>query len=228
MMNKKLIITLLVFSTLLLGGCNFLGFNKNNSKGDNNSNDNKNDEPFEREYDQDQKSDDGNYTIDAAKSNIVWKVRGNDNQMNTGNVKLKSGQATVEEGSLKTADILVDMNSLIADEGKVAVANYIKGSTYFNVAANPEVAIKIIKVERIPEDPDDMLNYEVTAEITIKGQTQEESFDASIIEIGDNVISLKAEVDMNMKNYGTADNAAPEAMKNSFEMNLDLYFNPGV
>jgi polyisoprenoid-binding protein YceI len=212
----------------MLGGCNFLGFNRNSDSNNDNSNDNVDNKPFEREYEKDQKVEDGNYVLDNTRSSVLWKVRGNDNVMNKGTIMLKSGSAMVTEGVLENAEAMVDMTTLKSEENKIDIENFIKSNTYFNTQSNPEVTIKILELNEIPEDPDDMLNYEVEATVTIKGQTREVSFDAAIIEVADNVMNIKAEVDINMSEFGTAENTASNSVKNSFEMNVDLYFKPEV
>lgn len=217
-MDKKLItLSWILLSTLALSGCNF--FNKNNG-GDQKPTPT----PFVREYDYDQKAEDGNYTVNTVDSIVNWEVRDSKNKLYNGTVNIKTGEANIEDGKFKSANIVLDMSALKIEGDNPAIENFIKSNEYLDVTTYPEIKLEIPEVKEIPVSPNDRLNYEVKAKANVKGQSDDLNFDAEIVEISDNVIKFVAEVDLDMKAFGADQSKSPESVKLNFELNPDIRF----
>lgn len=221
-MNSKFFIVFLLSSALLLSGCNF--FKNNQGNGDNNG-ENPEATPFQRDYEYDQQADDGTYQLNTANSTVRFSVDGTNGETYTGTIQLASGTAVVEEGQLQSSEFVLDMNTLTVEGGLTNIADYLKGSNYFDVQNNPQITGSINAVEEIPQSPNDLLNYEADAEFTIKGTTNDQDFDAAIIETSDNVINIIGEIDVEMDEYGNA--AEANTVENDFEFNIELNYQPG-
>lgn len=220
-MKKSVLLVTLIFSTVILSGCNFSWVGGNNDK----NKDNKPEPtPFQRDYDLDQKSDDGSYKIDLSKDEtkkVGFEVRGTDNKINKGTIEIKGGSAVVEDGVLKSASIVLDMGTLKTEKGNGSIESAIKGGSYFDIANNSELNLKIVPGDKIPPSPNDLLNYEATGELVVRGQTKEVKFDSSIIETSENVITVSADVDVDMSDFGVSNN---DTLKSKFVLNINLVF----
>ncbi|MBP9758461.1 YceI family protein [Candidatus Dojkabacteria bacterium] len=224
-MNKNALVVSLILSSLILGGCNFLGFGKQDVPDDGNK---PKPTPFQKEYDLDQQSEDGNYKIDLSKDDykkVGFEVRGVDNKLNKGSINIKSGSAVVEDGILKSAEIMLDMTTLKVDPVNMTIETAIKSSDYFDVTNNSELKLTIVPGDEIPPSPNDDLNFEALGGLTIRGQSKEVEFDSSIVEISENVIRVAGDVDINMVNFGSpADN---NMLKTRFVIVTNFHFIKG-
>lgn len=107
--------------------------------------------------------------IDLGKSKLFWqgtKVTGR----HWGDIKFKSGNVTTKDGALAGAEFVVDMNSFnatdLSGEWAEKFNGHIKGADFFEVEKYPTATLKVKKVE----------GFTVTADLTIKGVTQEVKF----------------------------------------------------
>jgi polyisoprenoid-binding protein YceI len=127
------------------------------------------------------------YTVDTKTSNVNWvgeKVTGK----HTGTLKLKEGAVDFENGKPVAATIKVDMNSMTCTDltGEYAgkLIGHLKSDDFFSVEANPVVEFIAKSFESKGGD-----KYMVKGDLTIKGITNEISFEANISEKGDNLMS---------------------------------------
>lgn len=217
-MNKRIMLfVLLLGSSVVFGGCNLVA--------PKNTDDNNKPEPtpFEREYDFDQKSDDGDYKLDLENSVVNFEVRGNDKKINKGVIGVKSGSATVEDGIFKSSGTVVDLASLKLEVPNSNLENVIKSDDYLAIASNPELVINIVSADKISESPNDELNYEIEYEISFRGKEKKYSSDASIVEVSDNVIKVVAEIDIKLADFGGT--TANDLVENKFELNTNFTFS---
>lgn len=121
------------------------------------------------------------FTIDPAASKFMWtatKVTGE----HTGGVPVKSGSVTVADGTLRGAEVIMDMTGItcidIDNEGANAkFVGHLKGADFFEVDKHPTAVFKITKVEPIKDATAGKPNYTVTGDLTIKGITKPNTFD---------------------------------------------------
>lgn len=107
--------------------------------------------------------------IDTSKSKLFWqgtKVTGR----HWGTINFKKGSVTTKDGALTGAEFVVDMNSFNATdlqgEWSEKFNGHMKGEDFFEVKKYPTATLKVKKVE----------GFTVTADLTIKGVTQEVKF----------------------------------------------------
>jgi polyisoprenoid-binding protein YceI len=124
------------------------------------------------------------YQVDDAKSKINWtgkKVTG----QHTGTLKLKSGNVVFENELIKSVEINIDMTSMICTDitDEKTNANFIghlKSEDFFSVEKFPTATFKSTKFEKLNTTKQGAPNYKVTGSLTIKGISNEISFDAYI------------------------------------------------
>lgn len=124
---------------------------------------------------------DGVYTLDTQKSSLTWtgsKTLIKD-YFDTGTVAFKEGSVVVTNGAIVAGSFIVDMKSLEPlstgkGEGESMLAEHLKSADFLDVEQYPITTIGIKSV----------VNGVVTADVTIKGMTEEVSFPATISQDG--------------------------------------------
>lgn len=160
--------------------------------------------------------------VNLSESNIHWvgkKVTG----QHEGNITLKSGMLTMQEGALTGGTFVVDMNSMTCTdlEGTSAdnLIGHLKSDDFFGVETHPEAQLNITTVE-------DKGNgvYGVTGDFTIKGITHPASFDMTINDgrATANVIIDRSKYDIRYGSNTFFDNLGNKAIYNDFELAVTL------
>ena len=160
--------------------------------------------------------------INIEKSTIHWlgkKVTG----QHEGNISLKSGVLTMEEGRLTGGEFIVDMTSITCTdlEGKSAgnLVGHLKSDDFFGVDNYPEAKLTFNQIEDKGEGV-----YGITGDFTIKGQTHPASFDLKMSEG-----SASSVVIIDRSKYGVRygsnsffDNLGNKAIDDNFELTVNL------
>lgn len=137
------------------------------------------------------------YAVNLEESTIGWFgkkaiVEGQHN----GNVTLKSGELSISEGTLVGGSFVVDMNTITCEdledeEMNAKLVGHLKADDFFGVEANPEASLVIKSVE----------GDNITADVTIKGETNEVTFPATVTE-EEGVVTAEAEIVLNRTDFG--------------------------
>ena len=140
------------------------------------------------------------FSADTQKSTVKWigeKVTGE----HFGNIDLKSGDLTVENGKISSAAIVMDMTSInVKDlEGEYAdkLQGHLKSPDFFNVA---DYATSTFALTDFKEKKSENGNYEITGTLTIKGITHSISFPAQVDITGNQVVA-KADLTFDRTKY---------------------------
>lgn len=134
--------------------------------------------------------------INIAESIINWKAKKTlvTTSNHNGTVKLKSGFVIIDEGVLNGGEFVIDMTSVsnkdLGGAMKEKLEGHLASNDFFNVANFPTAKLIMKKITSLENS-----RFSVTADLTIKGRTNEVNFDAVIEEI-DNVISLKTDFEI--------------------------------
>ncbi|MGB0523042.1 MAG: YceI family protein [Flammeovirgaceae bacterium] len=170
------------------------------------------------------------YVVDASKSAVKWvgeKVTGK----HEGGISVKSGALEVKNGQLKGGEFLIDMTSItctdLQGEWAGKLVGHLHSDDFFSTEKFPISTLKITKAKAKGDN-----NYEVTADLTIKGITKPVTFTTSFEEAG-NAVNAKATIKVNRTEYdikyGSAsffDNLADKAISDEFTITVDLTANP--
>jgi polyisoprenoid-binding protein YceI len=167
------------------------------------------------------------YNVDTQKSSIVWtgyKVTGK----HTGNVKVKNGTLSMENGVLTGGSFEIDMTSItctdLEGEWAAKLVGHLKSDDFFGVEAYP--ISKFVITKAIPQDTKG--NYKILGNLTIKGITKEVRFFANVAEAGDMVnASGKITVDRSDYNvrYGSGsffDGLGDKTIYDEFDLQVSL------
>lgn len=161
--------------------------------------------------------------IDAAASNIHWKGEKFTGDYHEGNISLKSGSFTLDNGKVTGGNFVVDMTSMTCTdlEGGSAkkLIGHLSSDDFFGVATHPEAKLVFTQVTGKGNGV-----YAVTGDFTIKGITNEASFDLTVT---GNEATAKVIIDRSKHNvrYGSNsffDNLGNKAIDNNFELEVTL------
>jgi polyisoprenoid-binding protein YceI len=129
--------------------------------------------------------------VDAKASTLKWhakKVTGE----HFGTINVAGGNVTVDKGMITGGAIEVDMTSInvtdLQGEYKGKLEGHLKSDDFFSVEKNTRSVLTIKKVEAI-KGSKTAENFNVIADLTIKGITNEVSFPAIIVVKGNTVTS---------------------------------------
>ena len=167
------------------------------------------------------------YTVDPQSSNIVWtgyKVTGK----HSGNVKIKSGKLTTDNGVITGGSFEVDINSITDTdmEGEYAakLVGHLKSDDFLGAATYPTASFVITKA--IPQDTKG--NYKILGNLTIKGITKEVKFFANAAE-ANGVLNASGKItidrsEFNMR-YGSGsffDGLGDKTIYDEFDLQVSL------
>ena len=116
--------------------------------------------------------------INASKSKVMWtgkKIAGS----HSGEIKIKEGYLEFKGGNISGGSVVMDMNSMtntdIDDaEGKKKLIGHLKSEDFFGTEKYPTATFKITKASAFANG-----KSAVTGTITIKGKSQNISFDVT-------------------------------------------------
>jgi len=160
------------------------------------------------------------YTVDASKSTVKWTgYHLAKSYEHNGNVTIKSGSLDIDNGKITGGSVVIDMTSIsnndLDDKKKNAkLVGHLKSGDFFAVEKHPEAKLAITKVE----------GNKATGKITIRGITEEISFELSDVKVSDEMVSasttLKVDRTKHEVSYGwTLENAM---LSNEFQLEINI------
>ncbi|QLE01667.1 YceI family protein [Galbibacter sp. BG1] len=162
--------------------------------------------------------------VDTEKSEVTWKgykVTGS----HEGTVALKSGELTFDGDKLVGGDFTVDMTSLgstdLEGEYKTKLDGHLKSDDFFGVNNHPTANLTFTKVKSTGKN-----SYEVTGDLTVKGETHPVTFDMSVY---GSKATANVKIDRTKHNvrYGSGsffDNLGDKTIYDEFDLVVDLVF----
>lgn len=160
------------------------------------------------------------FAINAEGAEVMW-TGSKEEGAHYGSFALTGGALMVSDG-IDGGDATIDLTKMTVldeemdDEGKGKLAGHLSSEDFFNVAAHPNVSVAITGSEAfsgeagmIPDNlPDPLESYFVTApthnimaKLTIKGESHDITFPASIKIDGDNLAAM-AFISFDRREYG--------------------------
>ena len=170
------------------------------------------------------------YTIDASKSTFKWtgkKVTGT----HWGYIKFTSGTIATDGTNVTGGSFTVDMNSmdcqdLTPDKGGSKLLGHLKSDDFFGTTTYPMSTMTIKSATAKGGG-----QFDVKADLTIKGATSEVAFPATISMDG-KMLTAKAAFTVDRTKYGIKygsgsffDNLGDKAISNDFDVEVDIAAN---
>ena len=142
-----------------------------------------------------------------------------------GTIELKSGYLTLDNNDLVGGEFVIDMTTIVCTDlsgkGKASIEGHLKSDDFFSVDKFPTASLTILDVKK-----KGLGQYQVNANITIKGMTQEIMFDA---EIKDKTAKAKIVIDRTefgiiYKSGNFFEELADKAIYDEFKLSIELKF----
>ena len=141
-----------------------------------------------------------NVRVNEKNSTIKW-VGSKVTSSHEGNVKIAKGILSINHGTLVGGEISIDMNSITCTDIKSEKKNqylveHLKDEDFFNTKDFPVASIKIMRAHKGEGN-----NYEIIANLTIKGITHPITFEADVAINGVNFLA-KAKIKIDRTKWG--------------------------
>lgn len=148
--------------------------------------------------------EDGTYQLLPAESTFNWSGKKPliDGYINTGSIAFTDGSLSVTGGEV-SGTVTLDMSTLVAlgtpkkpgQEG--ALAEHLKGERWFDVATYPTAEVTLVHmVQNAPG------TYDVTANLTMHGQTNEITFPVQMTADGSGRVTVRAQTEIDRTLWG--------------------------
>ena len=129
--------------------------------------------------------------VDDQKSTVKW-IGSKIAESHEGLISIQNGVLLINHGTLVGGDITIDMSSIqttdMSDKYNKKLDSHLKNEDFFDVEKHPISTIKITKATKTEAN-----NYEIVADLTIKGITHSIIFDAEV-NIRKSVFFAKAKI----------------------------------
>ncbi|NQY67917.1 MAG: YceI family protein [Flavobacteriales bacterium] len=142
--------------------------------------------------------------INAERSSVIWRgevagVYGHD-----GIVNVKSGNISVENNAITGGEVVIDMTTIVATdsasyktegEGQITdLESHLTTADFFNTGEFGTSTFTITSVS----------GNSITGNLTVRGKTNEETFEATTLKVNDNGASVSGTLVFNRQNYDVA------------------------
>ncbi|MGB1932581.1 MAG: YceI family protein [Flavobacteriales bacterium] len=158
---------------------------------------------------------------DSALTWVGSKVTGS----HEGTIELKSGYLTLDNNNLVGGEFVIDMTTIVCTDlsgkGKASIEGHLKSDDFFSVDNFPTASLTILSVKK-----KGLGQYQVNANITIKGMTQEIMFDAEIKEktAKAKLVIDRTEFGIIYKSGNFFEELADKAIYDEFKLSIELKF----
>jgi polyisoprenoid-binding protein YceI len=168
------------------------------------------------------------FKVDAAKSTFKWSGKKAIGAPHWGYVKFTDGSLSVEKGVLQGGSFNVDMNTLDCQDldaasGGSKLIGHLKADDFFGTEKFPKATLVIKSATAKGSNM-----YDVKADLTIKGTTNEVSFPATVA-IAGNTATAVASFTVDRTKFGIKygsgsffDNLGDKAIDNNFTVDVNL------
>ena len=158
---------------------------------------------------------------DSALTWVGSKVTGS----HEGTIELKSGYLTLDNNDLVGGEFVIDMTTIVCTDlsgkGKASIEGHLRSDDFFSVDNFPTASLTILSVKK-----KGLGQYQVNANITIKGMTQEIMFDAEIKEktAKAKLVIDRTEFGIIYKSGNFFEELADKAIYDEFKLSIELKF----
>lgn len=144
--------------------------------------------------------------VDPAGSRIEWTGRSRTGR-HVGGVALSRGSLVIREGRLAAGSFTLDMTSLHNDDIQdgllrgILVA-HLSSRDFLNVAEHPEAFFETTRVLPLVCGTPGAANHDVEGQLTLRGQTRDLNFPATVERLDDGRIAVEAHFDLDRTRWG--------------------------
>ena len=163
--------------------------------------------------------------VDLEASTIGWVGYKTVGDPHDGTISLSEGSISIEDGEIVGGSFVIDMDTIESNEGLDGLVDHLKNEDFFEVETYSTAEFEITSVEALEGEEG---THTISGNLTMKGETNNISFPATISEEG-GVWSAQAEfvvdrTDWNVQ-YGSDkffDNLGDNVIRDDMSITLDL------
>lgn len=174
--------------------------------------------------------DEVRYELDTDASVLGWhaeRIVGNSHE---GTVPISSGSMRLERGVATEGGFVVDMTGITESNDTQMFLKHIASDDFFSVADHPTAAFSITRA--VPTSGDgNVVNYDVTGDLTIRGITNEVTFPANAVIVDEETLDVTANFQIDRTrweiNYDSGSiflQLGDKAIRDEITFDLDLTF----
>jgi len=191
-MKKKLLIGLFLLGSISLAACKPTPpVDENNTD----EGDTMKKQAVERSY-----SDaDEEYFVSSTETELKWYAKYLVGNKHEGTVKVSEGNFAVIDGVVRDGKATIDMTTITEKENNERFLGDIRGADFFDIEQFPQSSLEIKNISQ--PDASKEANYQITADLTIKGITNEITFPAVIV-IEDGIMTANADFTIDRTKWG--------------------------
>jgi len=166
------------------------------------------------------------YTVDTAASTIEWLGSKAIGDSHIGTVDIAEGQLSIVGDQLQAGSFVIDMTTIHTDDSD-RLLGHLKSDDFFGVETHPTALLVLKSAE--PTDTEGQ--YEVIADLTMKGLTEEIAFMADVtMENGMIIADADMIIDRSLFDvrYGSGsffDNLGDDLINDEIELTVNLVAN---
>ncbi|MCA9361436.1 YceI family protein [Candidatus Kaiserbacteria bacterium] len=180
----------------------------------------------------------GEYQVNTDSSLVNWSGKKPliDGYVNSGTLEISEGSILVGDGEA-SGSFVIDMNTLKVGltakkpNQETALEGHLKGEGWFNVETYPTASFVITSVEA-HADSDTTFEYDIVGDLTMKGETHEVTFPATIYQTADKTVVAVASTTIDRTKWGITagsgsffDNLADNVIDDMIALSFKLVAN---
>tara|TARA_Y100000031_G_scaffold56167_1_gene63821 strand:- start:658 stop:1401 length:744 start_codon:yes stop_codon:yes gene_type:complete len=164
------------------------------------------------------------FTLDTENSVLTYSGSHVIGGGHAGIVDLSSGSLTYDGEAFTAGEFVADMNTITDSEGAQGWVDHARSADFFDVENHPEASFKITGVEAAED------GHKVTGDLTIKDKTNEISFTAGVVLVGDTLTATtEFQIDrtlwgVNFSSGTVFADLKENIIKDEIDLKLDLTF----
>jgi len=140
------------------------------------------------------------YVVNTEKSVLKWRAQKVTSSQHYGDIKIKSGELMMTGDALTAGSFVIDMKTIAVGDltggSAESLQGHLSGDDFFAVATYPEAKIVLKNATQVTSG-----EYKITADLTIKDQTNEVMFTATKTAAND-MITLTADFEIDRTRWG--------------------------
>ncbi len=144
--------------------------------------------------------EDRRYSVNPDKSTLEWIGR-NLNTTHRGTIRIDRGHVSIAGGELAGGQVALDMRSIQNSNlenpaMRQMLEAHLKSDDFFDVQRHPVAELKILSAKRIPQATPGAPNYDMTAQLTVKGVSRSIAYPAIVSLAADGALTTVAQIEI--------------------------------
>lgn len=168
------------------------------------------------------------YAVNTATTSLKWSSERIVGNAHTGTVPVAGGEVVLVDNNLVSGSFEIDLTKITDEGNNERLLKHLSSDDFFNTAVYPTASLTVTSVEALPAAD----NFTVTADLKIKGKSNQITFPAEIKRDGDSVVAA-AKFSIDRTKWGIVydsgtivSSIGDRAIRDNIDFELNLVLNP--